>query len=133
MVLRSILSYFTFAASVQIMTALEFYTRTTIHVKPERILEVKTTWGQAECVLGCKNYKGCVTSSFKKHSETDATGNCTFYSGYRTEQKHGDIVTVGFVFAGDFSKTVTFISFHLSEQYQSSNKKASIFKRYMYD
>ena len=101
MALRSILFCCSFMVSVRKITALEFYTRNTIHVKPESVLEVKEVWGEVECLLGCKNYKGCVTSSFKKHRDEDAKGNCTFYSAYRTDSTSGNITTVGYVFMGN--------------------------------
>ena len=82
-----------FIASFEMITASEYYTLNKMKLAADQILEVMPSWGQVECILGCKNYKGCVLSSFNKDNKDDRTGTCTYYASSNTESLRNAIST----------------------------------------
>ena len=88
-------------ASCQMVIAVEFYSQSTITVTPDQILEVMPMFSEVECILGCKNYRGCALSSFKKLKQDDRVGNCTFYDNSNSEAQNDEYQVKGNVFAGE--------------------------------
>ena len=94
MQLWSVISYLTLVGTLESITASETYTLNNINVTSNQILGVMNMWSQVECILGCKNYKGCVASSFNITNNKDGGGKCTYYSTSMAENQLNKILTL---------------------------------------
>ena len=88
-------------SSLHLVLGSEIYSLIDIKFESSQILNIMPKRGEVQCILGCKHYKGCVTSSFNKISKDDRTGNCTYYATQRSDSRSNTLQSAAHVMVLD--------------------------------